>query len=472
MRPSLALTLLLAVAAHAQPITLDGEFSDWPADTGAIADGDYVYVRTAIDGPARTLQDMGDRTLELWIDVDSSTATGATEPAPRAAAALGVDLEVRFSPRAADSIESGVAVAVPLPGGDRLRLGHADAGVMFLPTYASPEYEIRISRHTREVPGGPKGGALAGTGRATIMLALLDARGGVKGWSDPFTVDLPAVSGATPRTDRIPPSKGEGELRVMTWNILKSAPSRNPSPFARTIKALAPDIILFQEWGEADRDQIGAWLGEHIGGEWNVVKSADGDVAIASTSPLNAVGPARIRSGDDQHPVRFVAATAATPIGPVIAATAHLKCCGSIGSDEDARRLAEGAAINEAMRSAFSEGAGAAVMRVMGGDMNLVGSRPPLDILRAGLDADGSDLDVVDAMVWGDRALYTWSDASNGFSPGRLDYLTAGAAALEVVRSFVLDASILSDSALRDLGLEPGEVASDHLPVVVDVRPR
>lgn len=450
-------------------ITLDGDIGEWPANVAAIADGDFLYVRTSIDGPERTLQAMGDRTLELWIDADSSAATGMKESKPRAAAGLGVDLEIRFSPLRDGKIGNGVGVTVPLSGGKRVKLGHADAGVMFLPTYAAHDYEIRLSRHMAEVPGGMVGGALSGEGRATLMLVIMDRAGTVKGWSDPFSVELPKRSGARPRTVMPLPARERDEVRVMTWNILKSAPMRTPGPFARTIRAVDPDILLLQEWAEGDGAEIEAWLNANVGGEWQVVKSRDGDVAVASRHAVEPVGVDRIRL-EDGKPVRFVAARVSTPIGPVIAGSAHLKCCGSIGSDEDVRRLAEAGAINGVMKGVFDRMDG---LRVIGGDMNLVGSRPPLDALRSGLDWDGSDLDLVDAMVWGDRAAYTWSDAGNEFSPGRLDYLVVGKSAAEAVRSFVVDLSLLSDSALLAMGLERGDQgASDHLPVVVDLRPR
>ncbi len=144
-------------------ITLDGDIGEWPAGMAAEADGDYLYIRTSVDGPERTLQAMGDRTLELWIDADSDPATGVKEAKPRAAGGLGVDLEVRFSPLKDGTIGDGVAVSVPVSGGERVRLGHADAGVMFLPTYAAHDYEIRLSRHMAEVPGGIAGGVLSGS---------------------------------------------------------------------------------------------------------------------------------------------------------------------------------------------------------------------------------------------------------------------------------------------------------------------
>ena len=57
------------------------------------------------------------------------------------------------------------------------------------------------------------------------------------------------------------------------------------------------------------------------------------------------------------------------------------------------------------------------------------------------------------------------------FSPGRLDWILYSDATLEVVNAFVLNTDKLSARALADAGLESEDTqASDHLPVVVDVR--
>jgi endonuclease/exonuclease/phosphatase family metal-dependent hydrolase len=460
----------------APPIILDGDVSEWPENVAAIADGDFLYIRTSVEGPLRTLQAMQDRTLELWIDADSNARTGTSEGSPRSAAGLGVDLEVRFSPVRDGRIGNGVAVSVPAAKGERITLGHAAAGAMFLPTYAAPEYEIRLSRHMAEVPGGLVGGPLAAAGRATLMLVLRDAAGIVKGWADPFTVDLPDRSPAPPREFVPPPAKSVGEVRVMAWNIHRGEPQANPKTFGRLIRTLAPDVLLLQEWDEGGAPEIAAWLDTHVGGlaRWNVIKGPGG-VAVASPHAMNPLGPRTLTldASEGASTVRFVAAVVGTPAGPMLTASIHLKCCGFTDSDEDRRRLAEARAINRAMSAVIAESGMELELRVLGGDFNLVGSRPPLDALRAGLDVDGSELEVVDAMVWGDRSRRTWADATNEFSPGRLDFLVVGESAVEVVRSFVVDLSVLGNPALAGLGLEPGTTdPSDHLPVVVDLRAR
>lgn len=160
-----------------------------------------------------------------------------------------------------------------------------------------------------------------------------------------------------------------------------------------------------------------------------------------------------------------------SPMGYLAASSVHLKCCGSSGSAEDQARISEAGAINRSLTEALE--VEPVAMRVIAGDLNLVGSRPPIDVLRSGLDADGSDLEIADARVLGDQAYHTWREDGNAFTPGRLDYMLVGEGGARVVRSFVLDARVLSDAALGAAGLDRSDAdASDHLPMVVDLQPR
>ncbi len=143
---------------------------------------------------------------------------------------------------------------------------------------------------------------------------------------------------------------------------------------------------------------------------------------------------------------------------------------GSAGSSEDQQRISEAGAINRSMLEALS--VEPVQMRIISGDLNLVGSRPPLDVLRNGLDADGSDLEIADARVLGDAAYTTWREDGNIFTPGRLDYAVYSGSAVRQARAFVLDARVLSDRALDIAGLDPTDTdASDHLPMVIDLMP-
>ena len=169
--------------------------------------------------------------------------------------------------------------------------------------------------------------------------------------------------------------------------------------------------------------------------------------------------------------MRFAGALVSTPLGYLAASSVHLKCCGSSGSPEDQMRISEAGAINRSLAEALSMEP--AALRIIGGDLNLVGSRPPLDVLRNGLDADGSDLEIADARDLGDSAYITWREDGNAFSPGRLDWAVYSGSAVRTARCFVLDARLLSDRALEVNGLDRTDAdASDHLPLVVDLIPR
>lgn len=113
---------------------------------------------------------------------------------------------------------------------------------------------------------------------------------------------------------------------------------------------------------------------------------------------------------------------------------------------------------------------GAPSVRVFGGDLNLVGSDQPLNLLRAGLAAGGGDLAVAPTGVLGDRAAYTWRGRGSRFSAGRLDFLAYGGADLS--QAFAVDTARLPDDVLAAAGLEREDsAASDHLALVLDLRP-
>jgi endonuclease/exonuclease/phosphatase family metal-dependent hydrolase len=305
------------------------------------------------------------------------------------------------------------------------------------------------------------------------MVVLSDSSGKMVGWSDPESFPMPSAAAAAPAADLSIPSKAQGSVRVVSYNVLKSALNESPQSFARVFQVLDPDIIVIQEW-DADAATAGSWFTGQVSGErsWNA-RSAGSGVVIVSPHPMKPLGPnaLSLAGAAQQTQVRFIGSVVTTPAGDVAVGSVHLKCCGTAGSSEDQRRLAEAKLINSAFKSALSEGGPA--MRVIAGDCNLVGTYGPLEALMAGLDSDGSDLSPATPVVLGDSATYTWSDPKSEFPPGRLDYALFGDASADVVQAFVLDTSRLSTRSLARVGLDRTDTAaSDHLPVVVDLRPR
>jgi len=462
---------LLAPAPRAQTtqlaITLDGSIDEWPADKAALADAHYLYLRLAVEGESRAIQ-ASHEPLTILLDVDANAATGVRIDEP--ANTLGVDLEVRFSPRRDDgSPGRGVAVIAHTADGPRA-LSHADIDLLVAPTHAADWYEVRLSRL---LPDGLPRAGLASDGRASGLIVLHDAGGQVAGWSDPFTVALSPAASGTHLGEADLPRKPRGAIRIVSWNVEHAAPMRNAGPFANAILALEPDAVLVQEWTLDTPGQLRGWFTASLpasdGRPWHT-RTGDGwGVGIVSKHPLEPLGPTRLELPGHEAPVRFIGAIAHTPSGPVALASLHLKCCGSAGGPEDAQRIAEARLINATLADALTGVAHGAL--VIAGDVNLVGRRTPLDTLAGGLASGGGDLAVAAPRVLGDAAYYTWSDPETEFSPGRLDFALVGGG--RIVNAFVLDTARLSDASLQRIGLDRGDTAaSDHRPVVIDVMPK
>jgi exonuclease III len=466
---------LSAIEPVTQSIVLDGDTAEWAPTAAAYADEHYLYTRFTISGEQITLQ-AAPKTVVMFIDADASEATGQKREDP-ALKGMGVDLEVLFSPPGERGRGVGVEIYAVATDGKRKKVSNEDYDFVFAPTYASSWYEARLCRTPDDKAGLPMTGLL-GPGTLKGVAAVVDDAGTITMAGEPFvlTTDEVCEGGKRLKSGSIP-SKPANAVRVVSWNIELSKPMDTPAPFARIIKAINPDVLLLQEWEKGDASLVKQWFTTNIGGEWNIVKapgnmSNGGGVAIASRFALTEVEgdelTARFRNNNrdnEDKPVRFVSAVADTPIGPVLMGSLHLKSRGSKDSAEDRRRMAESRAINTFVGAQKN-----VTLRVLGGDMNLVGSRPPIDLLRAGIDSDGTDLNTVDAHVLGDNALYTWKNAAGSFTPGRLDWLLYPDAALATANTFVLDTRRLAVESLSTMGLEKADsAASDHLPLVADL---
>jgi endonuclease/exonuclease/phosphatase family metal-dependent hydrolase len=463
-------------------ITIDGDLSDWPEGTAAWSDEHYIYVRFSVLGEQVTLQ-ASPRPVTLLIDADGSRTTGQVVPA-YPLNELGVDLELQFSPPRADGTPGmGVRLYAVDAGGTRTQLSTRDYDIVFAPTYASTWYEVRICRTPDNRANLPEGG-LIGPGFVAGMATMSDTSGRIIAYSDPFRIGTEGtcVDGKR-RLDLPPPSKPEGAVRIVNWNVEMNAPLTNPEGFSRVFTALDGDVVLLQEWDKGDEEEMRTWFDLNVpGGPWYVRKAKGnlgegGGVAVVSKFPLSPIvgdslrAPAIARDGTEQmRPVRFVGAVAKTPLGDMIACSVHLKSRGSKDSVEDRRRMAEARAINTAVGAVA--GATGAPIRIIGGDINLVGSRPPIDIMRAGLDVDGTDLLPAPTEVWGDAAYYTWRQEPTGFTPGRLDWVVYSDSTVRAASAFVFDTSRLGDHTLGSLNVKIDDCEiSDHLPVVVDLLP-
>ncbi len=448
-------------------IVLDGEFDDWPAGVRAVADGDYLYVRFA--PPDRFTLQGGTRSSQLEIDLDGRSDTGR----PAYAADLGVDLEIAFSP---PSPEAGKPPRV----GVEIRsyrehaifdvIDHAEVGLIFAPTYAAAEYELRLSRHAELAE--PNGSRWSRSSRVRSRYSVQDARGKFR-FDGVVAVELPPRSQPSGPTG-VPPARLAKTARIVSWNIEQAAPRDNPTPFARILRHLNADVILFQEWWKTSARELEAWMSANVPSEtpWRAVTFGDLGVAVVSRHKTTEFLKKEIEPHREVHgrprPVRCAGATVETPIGRLSAFSLHLKARGAMGTWEDELRVVEAESVNETLRRTFGKDRTRAC--ILSGDMNLVGTRDPLDRLAAKLDADGSDLTIVDAAVVGGRAKYTWTHSPNRFTPGRLDFAAISDSTLDVRQAFVLDTELLAPAFLEANDLRAGDSrATDHRPLVVDL---
>ncbi|MFO0860977.1 MAG: endonuclease/exonuclease/phosphatase family protein [Phycisphaerales bacterium] len=438
----------------------------------ARADDRYLYLRFNPGDEQKTIQS-SDETVAILLDIDGDVSTGYRRP-EKPFSAIGADLEIQFSPLSAAGgpPKQGVALFGLDGAGKRTELAKPPSDFMFAPAYASQWYEARMSRQYPAAVNLPvKGMGSRGAGRGAFV--IYDQRGRIVGYSEAFDVEFPSIEPAVRLSDAGIPGKAPDAVRVMTWNVWGKM-QESPEKFCAVIRAINPDVIMLAEW-KGDAQALEQTLNMNMPGEMGAMvawKAAVGpDVGIASTFPVRRAGPNDLQLGwnGENRKVRFVCADVQTPFGPVLVGEMHLKCCGGIGSNEDNLRIAEADVINQAIRQISR--ADASSVRVLGGDLNLVGSRIPLDVLRMNIDADGSDLTPADPVVLGDDWMYTWRDWPTGFSPGRLDWLTYSDSSAQVVRQFVFDPARLSDAALSKMGLTRANAQpSDHLPVVVDLR--
>ncbi|HLP85949.1 MAG TPA: endonuclease/exonuclease/phosphatase family protein [Phycisphaerales bacterium] len=464
-------------------VTLDGDTAEWPANVTLASDEHHTYVRFNPPGEIYTLQS-ANKTTSILFDVDNNPATGM-RPATGSDAvrALGVDLEVAFSHPRNDNngkrvFGRGVVMFAYDAAGNRQPVNREDWDFAAAPTYASDWYEARISR----TPSGPviiPAQGLLSSGMLAGAVVTRDLDGAITTSGDIFRGKLPehCMTGSRKSNMRVP-AKADGAYRVVSYNVLRSAPEAKPEIYSRIFKALDADVYLFQEWEYSSNEALATWFNTNVGGTWHAaglpgtVRENKG-VAVVSKYPVELVTPyLKVHPDGQRDPsnVRFAGVRVDVPGPDIIASSVHLKSAGSNGSPEDLRRIAEARAIVETLDTLDNE---PGTITIIGGDYNLVGSRTPLEILMTKTDTDGSDKSIADAMTLGDRTFTTWTEAGNPFGPGRLDWMVYSDSTAKATRSFVLDSSRLTDDSLQRAGLQATDTAqaSDHLPVVVDLQP-
>ncbi|HEX8394688.1 MAG TPA: endonuclease/exonuclease/phosphatase family protein, partial [Longimicrobium sp.] len=154
----------------------------------------------------------------------------------------------------------------------------------------------------------------------------------------------------------------------------------------------------------------------------------------------------------------------------LLAVTVDLECCGGPGGPADRLRRIEAGVLRDRIRETLRAGGVDGI--IVAGDYNLVGSPEPVELLAAASDTDGSRLAIAQTRRLDGLSMATWEQAGDRFTPGRLDYVLVGDAALTILRSFPFNSGDLSRRWRVHHGLdaETSHRATDHLPVVTDLR--
>jgi len=448
-------------------LVLDGEFNDWNGINSAKADSRYIYLNFSPKNDSPQPIQAAPYSTRIRFDVDQNPRTGRPMGWMSLTADIqqpqGVDLLIELSPKnELGSIGIGSAVTLYKDKQDAKFLGHADLGFMFLPTFASTQYEARIDRLA---PGAQ---LLRKQGLITIVIDQVDENERFL-WSTTMQIELPEIDETPADKSAIVPTKPADSVRVMSSNVLFSSPLEEPDSFKRVLSAIDPDVILYQEWFNTPVDQVQGWLNTNTGSGWQVhMTDPKSGVAIATRNKILKTYDSILPASGSGRPARAVAALIDTDTGELLAISIHLKCCGSAGSEEDAKRIAQAQAINSFVRSVHKNHPNSKV--VIAGDFNLVGSYIPMAMMVDSLGVDGRDLTPVPAKLIGDDSMVTWNDEKSRFSPGRLDWMLIDESMSAAQNAFVLDTRALSEKALQQLKLDANDSkSSDHLPIVIDL---
>jgi hypothetical protein len=460
--------------AERLPIQLDGYFEDWtdpPVATDRAADGgsngvdlgrlwladdpNTLYLR--FDTGAELQLNAGND-IVLYLDTDMNAQTGLP------VGDIGAELEWHFGTR------SGTCRF----GAGETGIHHLPIRFLALPSVTSTDFEMGISRLAR-----PDGTHALFPG-SSIRVLLWDRTGGDRLPDDGEVVTYRFDQGALPPDVRIPLGKQKAsDLRLTTNNTLDDGPwdaTRGPK-FRREYRALAPEILNFQEVYDHTPEQMAAllesWLPSQEGETWHATSNQD--CHTVSRYPIErtwTIG-GNLASLVDATP---------TIGSKLMIVNVHLYCC-----ENDAGRQREVDQILAFLRDAKEPGGieipdGTPIVIV--GDTNFVGSSQQLRSLLDGNiidnetfgadfppDWDGSGLRDLISRQTEKRVAVTWLGDSSDYWGGRLDFCIFSDSAIDVGNHFILNTAAMSPDTLAALGLQSGDnAAADHLPVVVDLR--
>ncbi|MEZ4948351.1 MAG: endonuclease/exonuclease/phosphatase family protein [Saprospiraceae bacterium] len=275
--------------------------------------------------------------------------------------------------------------------------------------------------------------------------------------------------------------KSEKSFRIVSYNVERDGLLGNPA-CERLLKAIAPDIIGFQEIYNTSlanvKSQIEAWLPGNV---WYASKAGP-DCILISKYPITATEVLEYGGSGSSGNGAFLLESPQFDGKKVLVVNAHLPCC---DNNEDRQDEVDGimAFIRELQngRGPFNLPSDSPIFIL--GDMNLVGLAEQLNTFYTGdikdngqfgidfsPDWDGTELSDCGAFASGSPLAYTWYSESSDFSPGKLDYIFYTDAVAELENAFGLETEELPADSLNryNLQVEDSRQGADHIPVVAD----
>ena len=463
--------LLIAVfAAHGLVIVDDGT-AEWPMDP-VYSDASGDHESGGLDFGRLWIADDRDRVflsiergdvgtlhgVVLYIDTDGDAGTG--QPIE----GIGADFVWDFG-QYGGTVGGADAVIEVMQG---------DVGLVVAPSVTSDRFVVAFSRHatiddTTLFPmdeftlvirdSGPGGDRLPDTGSVQYR----------------FGTNAQADVAMHPLGRMYP-----DDLRIVSYNMPFHA--ELAEVYKRVIRAIDPDILCLQEIHDPVEDELVAWMNDLFGGHWEASR-VEPDLVVLSRFPISATYSIPGFGYElPQANAAFLIDAPTANAAQVLVVNVHAPCC---GYDED--RQLEIDAIMAFVRDAKEPGGrlhvehGTPIFLV--GDMNLVGLRQQQVTLTTGDVVNEDQFGPSFSPDWDETALrdvmprhieapfaYTWRNVKDKYQPGRLDYVVYTDSVIEVLNAYVLDTSTMSPHVLEQAGLSPddSDVASDHLPLVVD----
>ncbi len=467
----------------AQPaqVYIDGKGADWTAlsarheDAG---DGDNLrleqlwvahterrlFLRLAVASPIN-LEENND--LTLYLDADNNPTTGTS------ALGLGAEVEWTFGARRGELA-------------DGTDLEHEDVGLASLPTVREDTFEIAFSRSALS----KQGLAVAPGDSLRIALAsdgdrLPDDDGGLGYVLSDTDASVDAPSLARP---------SGADLRLMSYNVPNNFDrsrnrlfntDRQPS-YRRILQAVAPDVLALQEMYDNTADDVEQELEGPIDGvpkSWNWAKTG-GELVLGSAYPIRDT--TTIQGAQGQPSGGYLLDTRDALGTRLVVVVMHPKCCGGTSEDRSRQATVDGvvAFLRDLRRGEAPFTVPDETPIVVMGDMNFVGDPQQPRTLRTGQiintnefgdpaapDWNGSPLLDTNPQQIGSPLHTTTFSTGSSFPPGRLDYAYVTDSVLDVVHEFLLSTPSLSADQRTEYGLDVDDttVASDHLPVVIDI---